>query len=305
MINFKSIVNDLLTSGNKLQLIRGNRFDAAPIVSGDGFKNISDYILNFDTFSLEDLSNYQNFKSKVNIFIELSSLESDNNKYILLKWIKHFNFCFNIILHNGDRVPEYEYLKLIIQQGATKVFSVNVLDVYDKIIPLPIGLENLHYLNNGLIDLSVGKYDNHNSKKFISRNKDLILSARFSIGTNYFERNKLATELKNKYGNEYGFVLKAEKYKKEVERVRFVLSPPGNGMDCHRTWEALVMGAIPVVKNGFLAESLIKDMPIICVEDWGDFLSLGESEMIDLYDSFVGKTTEKLYMSYWCKNIFS
>lgn len=305
MINFKSIASDLLTSSKKLNIIRGNRFDSAPIVSGDGYKNISDYILNFNTFSLEDLSNFQNFNSKANIFIELSCLESDNNKHILLKWIKQFNFCFNIILHNGDRVPEYEYLKQLIQQGATKVYSVNVLDVCDKIIPIPIGLENLHYFNNGLIDLNASKSESHNSKKLISSNKDLILSARFNIGTNYFERVQLATELKKKYGNEYKFVVKAEKYKKEVERARFVLSPPGNGMDCHRTWEALVMGAIPVVKKGFLAESLIRDMPIICVEDWGDFLSLSDSEMIDLYDSFIGKTTEKLYMSYWCKNIFS
>lgn len=305
MINFNSIANNFIKNRKILNIIRDNRFDSAPIVSGDSFKNISDYILKFDTFRIEDLSNYQNYKDKINIFIELSSLESDNNKHTLLKWVKNFNFYFNIILHNGDIVPEYEYITALIHNGAKKVFSVNVLDIDDKIIPLPIGLENLHYFNNGLINLNTNKYENHNLKKIVKSSKNLIISARFNIQTNYIERNKLAIELKNKYGKKYQRLLNSIEYKKEVESSRFVLSPPGNGMDCHRTWEALAMGAIPVVKKGFLAESLIKDMPIICVEDWGDFLNLNENEMIDLYDSFVGKTTEKLYMSYWCKRIFS
>ena len=29
----------------------------------------------------------------------------------------------------------------------------------------------------------------------------------------------------------------------------FVASPPGNGFDCHRTWEALVLGCIVIVQN--------------------------------------------------------
>ena len=30
-------------------------------------------------------------------------------------------------------------------------------------------------------------------------------------------------------------------------RAQFVLSPRGNGVDCHRTWDVLAVGAIPVV----------------------------------------------------------
>ena len=29
----------------------------------------------------------------------------------------------------------------------------------------------------------------------------------------------------------------------------FVLSPRGRGLDCHRTWEALCLGCIPIVKK--------------------------------------------------------
>ena len=37
-----------------------------------------------------------------------------------------------------------------------------------------------------------------------------------------------------------------------IKKFTFVLSPFGNGMDCHRTWEALSLGSIPIIKgNGF------------------------------------------------------
>jgi hypothetical protein len=29
----------------------------------------------------------------------------------------------------------------------------------------------------------------------------------------------------------------------------FVASPYGGGPDCHRTWEALILGCIPIVKS--------------------------------------------------------
>ena len=35
----------------------------------------------------------------------------------------------------------------------------------------------------------------------------------------------------------------------------------GNGEDCHRTWEALLLGSIPVVRHGGI-DSLFQDSPI-------------------------------------------
>ena len=37
-------------------------------------------------------------------------------------------------------------------------------------------------------------------------------------------------------------------WKKQTEYA-FVISPHGGGYDCHRTWEALVLGCIPIVKT--------------------------------------------------------
>jgi hypothetical protein len=47
----------------------------------------------------------------------------------------------------------------------------------------------------------------------------------------------------------------------------FVVSPEGAGMDCHRTWEALLLGCIPIVKRNSISE-LLERLPVLIVEDW-------------------------------------
>ena len=51
--------------------------------------------------------------------------------------------------------------------------------------------------------------------------------------------------------------------------VAFVISPPGRGYDCYRTWEALLMGAIPITKRSPLTP-LYDQFPIVTVDDWSE-----------------------------------
>ena len=56
-------------------------------------------------------------------------------------------------------------------------------------------------------------------------------------------------------------------YRELVSKSQFVLSPPGNGADCHRTWEAIYLGAIPIVHKDFWPFSHL-DLPVLVVDDW-------------------------------------
>jgi hypothetical protein len=47
----------------------------------------------------------------------------------------------------------------------------------------------------------------------------------------------------------------------------FVISPEGIGMDCHRTWEALLLGCIPIVKRNAIS-SLFSELPVLIVDEW-------------------------------------
>ena len=54
---------------------------------------------------------------------------------------------------------------------------------------------------------------------------------------------------------------------REKTRYAFVVSPHGNGLDCHRTWESLLLGNIVIVKRSSL-DPLYQGLPVVIVEDW-------------------------------------
>lgn len=82
----------------------------------------------------------------------------------------------------------------------------------------------------------------------------------------------------------------------------FVISPAGAGTDCHRTWEALALGCVPIVKCSGISE-LFADLPVIVVQDWSEasktLLETKHQEMQHKTFNF-----SKLLMSYW-KNQFT
>ena len=84
-------------------------------------------------------------------------------------------------------------------------------------------------------------------------------------------------------------------------KYKFILSPEGAGMDCHRTWEALMIGCIPIVKRSLLNE-LYEDLPIVIVDDWNelniDFLNKKYIEIME--NKKKGNYIyNKLYLNYW------
>jgi GR25 family glycosyltransferase involved in LPS biosynthesis len=81
----------------------------------------------------------------------------------------------------------------------------------------------------------------------------------------------------------------------------FVISPHGNGLDCHRTWEALALGCIPIVKTSPL-DSLFYELPILIVNQWSD---VTQELLINTVQEYKTKqfNMEKLKLSYWIKKI--
>ena len=83
----------------------------------------------------------------------------------------------------------------------------------------------------------------------------------------------------------------------------FVLSPFGNGMDCHRTWEALLCGCIPIVRSSVFNE-LFEGLPVLIVEKWTDIsLQLLVTALADFKDKREKNELkyEKLELSYYTR----
>jgi hypothetical protein len=83
----------------------------------------------------------------------------------------------------------------------------------------------------------------------------------------------------------------------------FVLSPYGNGMDCHRTWEAIILGSIPIIKSKEF-KLMFEDLPVLNVENWTD---INQKLLDDTIERFKTKifNYDKLTMNYWKNIIFS
>jgi hypothetical protein len=59
------------------------------------------------------------------------------------------------------------------------------------------------------------------------------------------------------------------RYYSQIASHRFVLSPEGNGIDCYRTWEALYLGAIPIVMTS-PTMTAFADLPILFTDDYSE-----------------------------------
>jgi hypothetical protein len=84
----------------------------------------------------------------------------------------------------------------------------------------------------------------------------------------------------------------------------FSISPHGNGLDCHRTWEDLVLGCIVIVKTSAL-DSLYEGLPVVIVKDWDEITESNMAKWLNQYkDAFTNPTyREKLTNGYWINKI--
>ena len=87
-------------------------------------------------------------------------------------------------------------------------------------------------------------------------------------------------------------------YINDVHSHKYMLCPAGAGPDCHRVWESLYLGTIPIVKKSN-SMSYFEELPIIFVNDFNEVtLDFIENEANKLQN----KSMKMLKMSYW-KNL--
>ena len=101
--------------------------------------------------------------------------------------------------------------------------------------------------------------------------KDKLFYVNFDIYTNLPEREKCLRDSDLKLEPKLDF----ESYLREVARSYFVISPDGNGIDCHKNWEALYLDAIPVVSKGINANHFKnKGIPFLVVDEWSELKNI-------------------------------
>lgn len=83
----------------------------------------------------------------------------------------------------------------------------------------------------------------------------------------------------------------------------FVVSPHGNGLDCHRTWEALCVGCIPIVKTSPI-DVLYDRLPVLIVKDWSDINASFLKDQLEKF-SKMHFDYDRITLKYWMDTIHS
>jgi hypothetical protein len=103
--------------------------------------------------------------------------------------------------------------------------------------------------------------------------------------------------------NDFKHVWRVEEYLHEMMQYKFVLSPVGNGVDAHRTWEALLAGSIPIVESS-VRDSMYEGLPVLILKSWSDLsLPLLQHAYANLTAAGRRYQWEKLFAPYYLQQL--
>lgn len=267
--------------------------------------------------------NFNNINQNENLIL-LVSQSPEIIYYLAYEFIKHLNIPFVIISAMNDYTFPLELIyvnsikKIIYHKHFKHWFAVNNSLTNDKTFTcVPYGLNYWDIFkkeNYGEKIQSITQQDSklHNISKtslhFTSRIPKIY--ANFHLKVTNFKGNH--TDLR--HGNWRGrlntiippeiiyfepSVLPRTKSWEQMSLYTFVLSPHGNGLDCIRTYEALCLGCIVIIKKSCLNhESIYSDLPVLVVNEYSDINETLLKVTLDLF-SLKKFNYEKLYMNYW------
>jgi len=95
-----------------------------------------------------------------------------------------------------------------------------------------------------------------------------------------------------------------EEFYDDMQTHTYTISPPGAGLDCHRHWEAMALGCIPIVLRSTVTELLLHDMPALIIDNWDEVTrDRLEYELPELSKRFGHVSMDKLSWECWEKQI--
>jgi hypothetical protein len=277
------------------------------IITGEKFQNLCDHHISKDEhkkFELQvdnhidvDKFDFTDFDNDELVYCNSSLLNAGKPKLIeskLYEKLEQFKNPFELVLHNSDQNFGEKQLKYLDIPNCKKIYTQNMNVVHDDVIPLPIGIAN-SFWKWGNLDIfdEVLNTDIDTKSNFIYAN--------FTKTGGVRDENRLEC-YENIVSQNIPFVenLEYRDYLNKLKTYKYCVSPQGNGIDCHRMWEALYLKVVPICIRSILVECFAKLFPIYIIEDWDD-LDIGDLEK--QYDNFTWESYELLDFNNYIKYI--
>jgi len=269
---------------SRLNKALGLRPSSAPFLSGDTYRAMADAV--FDETGEFDPTRV---KPGSVVFVGVRRLREFETRAL-----PALKSPVVLISHQGDVTVDASSLGLAEDPRILHWFAQNCVVDHPKITPLPIGLEDRWRHNNGEIS----------DFKKLRRNVPSRprISYAFSLHTNLEKRIECYRRLKaSDLADELEQPLNSSLYRRAAREYMFIASPPGNGPDCHRTWEAMYMNCVPIVEDCSMNRHFKEQgFPLLIVGDWDELRRWDETSLARAYvECRGGKACEKLYSGYW------
>jgi len=267
-------------------------------------------IHNYDFSKLMDNSVVYIATSAIPFFVK-NIFNSIENKIIIVTGDSDCTFPFDIFSSNE------EFIKFIESDKILHWFAQNCIIKHSKITQIPIGLDyhTMSNQNHSWGDKSSPLEQEMsleniklNSKPFYERIIKSYSNFHFFTTTKFgYDRKDAIQKIeKNLIYYENNKLQRIDTWKNQIEYA-FVVSPHGNGLDCHRTWEALCLGCIPIVKTSAL-DALYDDLPVLILDDWSSLTQeLLDTTILDFKSKHEKNkfNYDKLKLHYWNDKINS
>ena len=240
----------------------------------DGGLMCGSYFKSFCKYSVQEYTDARNHK----FCLKIHENGDPTKVFCKTEYLNHFlqnvsiEHPFDLLTHNSDiSIGPEDYKNAHHFQPKLRYwYAQNLMGEHPMMKVLPIGLAN-------------PKWD-HGDQEIVSSvrsqnpEKTNMVDVSFDIYTNQSVRQYCLDQIQLPMRDRAPF-------KEHLELLAssfFCISPDGNGVDCHRHWEALYLKTIPIVTKSFLVDSLKdKGLPFLIIENWSDFKSLDLSP--DLY----------------------
>jgi hypothetical protein len=263
---------------------QNQRYSSYPYISSDTFRAICNHIIDetdlpFNPESVKDgdLIYVRGYPICLNKFLE---------------YFPHIKNRFILITHNSDDTLPGPYSFLLEHPLLIAWFTQNKgPEDHSKLYALPIGIA-CNYWHYGDPEILTDALTTPRQST-----KNHFLYVNFKASNNPQARDHV-WEYFN--GKPFCSVSQAKPWKEylcDLADSIFVLSPPGNGLDCYRAWEALIFGSIPVMFSTSI-DCLFDNLPVIIVKDWNE---VTQEFLIRKYQEIQRKSynMDKIYAWHW------
>ena len=273
----------------QFNVMTNRRPSSSPYLSGDSFRSIAEVVWE-DENRLIDI---KSLNPGCIVYCQ-SDLFGEFSKTVLA----NTNTPLVVILGNSDYNFESKDKPLFDFSSLAWGLAQNMSAPIQKMEPLPIGLENAWRNNNGV------KRD-FDSLRALSGERNNRIMWTFTVGTNSDERLSAAGALMLCKSADNLGPLTQKEHQKSLKEYSFVASPPGNGLDTHRTWEGLYLGCIPVVKRSYMTDFFEHlGLPIWIVDSYDELVNLEEADIKQKYKNLSKNLDHQaLWTPYWIAKI--